>query len=444
MTLRAPASASLIAQSQSLGPDLAPFLASRDPSPAPPAASSSSTTQETSHAGLGASHEVVPADKLIECGVRRSWKEIFTGLDGDWRREVTYWLAAMATATVVRDACFRKGVFGSYLLENLAPVERENPKWKYILAVRAWEMAVGGYIWRRVKGGIRGDGALFGLLFALVTRVSLYAFEHSYFLLSTQTVAVLLLIDIVALSSAFSLLRFFVPPSPEPRPLVSALQRLREDPALGFNVVFGVGFAAFAAAAVSYAAERLGGREFVMRNVEETTVPSYLMADQLTTDEILEHPSWTVPSLRTYDFPLSMPHHLLQSLLTSLATLPFVSVLPSLSPLRLAALTGLVVAVPSALVLWDVMPVNLHAALVVGAGLGARAAWSAGVVGWTIEELRKAKTSRTVKLLLIDEQTDEVLATSTAKLETDVAGTLKKDDKGVTHRRGVVKGEIEL
>ncbi|BGP21120.1 hypothetical protein JCM10213_008967 [Rhodosporidiobolus nylandii] len=439
MALKAPASAALVAQAASLGPDLAPFVAPSTRETSPSLSASGNPSVE-----LGTSQEVVPADKLIDEGVRPSWKEVFTGGDGEWRREVSFWIAAMLVGTVVRSACFHKGIFGSYLLENLAPVERENPKWGWILATRAWEMAVGGWIWRRVKGGIKGEGALFGLLFALVSRISLYTFEHSYFLLSAQTVAVLLLIDAISLASAFSLLRFFIPPSLESRPLLSAWQRVKDDHALALNVLFGVGTAAFGAAAVSYVTERLGGREFVSRNTIEATVPSYLMADQLTTSEMLEHPSWTIPTLRTYDFPLSMSHHLFQSSLTALATLPFVSVLPSLSPAKLAALTFAVVAVPSTLVLWDVMPVTTLAALVIGTSLGARAAWCAGVVGWTVEELRRTKTTRTVKLLLVDEESDEILAVSSARVETDVAGTMHKDEHGVTHRRGVVKGEIEL
>ncbi|GAA5981796.1 hypothetical protein JCM11641_007427 [Rhodosporidiobolus odoratus] len=441
MALKSPASAALLAQTQSLGPDLAPFVAAATREPATDV---QADLDSTTSMPLGQSTEVVPADKLIEHGVKSSWKELLTGTDGSYRREVTYWFSAMVVGTVVRSACFHKGIFGSYLLENLAPVERENPKWGWILAVRAWEIAVGGFVWRRVKGGVRGEGALFGLLFALVSRISLYAFEHSYFLLSAQTVGVLLLIDSVSLACASSLLRFFSPPAVEPRPLVSAWQRVKEDHALAFNVLFGVGFAAFGAAAASYVAERLGGREFVSRNTVEATVPSYLMADQLTTSEILEHPSWQIPALRTYDFPLSMPHHLFQSTLTALCTLPFVSILPSLSPLKLAALTGLVVAVPSSLVLWDVMPVTTLAAGVIGMGLGIRAAWCAGVIAWTVEELRRAKTVRTVKVVLVDQETDEVLAVSSARVETDLAGTLNKDEAGVTHRRGVVRGEIEL
>ncbi|GAA5833427.1 hypothetical protein JCM11251_003492 [Rhodosporidiobolus azoricus] len=450
MSLRPPASAALLAQASSLGPDLAPLLAPPTREPTAEAETDPAlTAQDLAQQGLplGQSQEIVPADKLIDEGVVRSWKEVFTGEDASWRREATWWLSGFVVATVVRSACFHKSLFGSYLLENLAPVERDNPTWKYILAVRAWEIAAGGWVWRRVRGGLKGEGALFGALFALVTRISLYAFEHSYFLLSAQTVATLLLIDTLSLSTAFSLLPALLPSSPTARPGLSAYARLRSDPALVWNVVLGVGLAAFASAAVGYVVERLGGREFVKSQTMEGTVPSYLLREQLTTGEMLEHPTYTIPTLRTYDFPLSMPHHLFQSALTSLATLPFVSILPTLSPLRLALVTALLVALPSSLVLWDVLPVTPLCAASVGVALAARAAWSAGVIGWVIEELRKEKKVRKVKLLLVDEETDEVLAVSEARVEEDAEGAgsmAKKDRAGVTHRRGVVKGEIEL
>ncbi|GAA5887115.1 hypothetical protein JCM6882_009451 [Rhodosporidiobolus microsporus] len=437
MSLRPPASAALLAQTQSLGPDLAPFVAppTRSPSPSPLPAASKELAP-------------VPTDKVVEKEARSSWKELVSGQDGSWRREATFWFVGMVVATVVRSACFHKSLFGAYLLENLAPVERDNPKWKYILAVRAWEIAAGGWVWRRVRGGVRGEGALFGALFALVTRISLYAFEHSYFLLSAQTVSTLLLIDALSLSSAFSLLPFFLPPTVTSRPALSSLARLRSDPALAWNPVLGVALAAFASAAVGYAVERMGGREFVKGQTMEGTVPSYLMREQLTTGEMLEHPTYTIPTLRTYDFPLSMPHHLFQSLLTSLSVLPLVSILPTLSPARLAFLVALLVAVPSTLVLWDVMPVTPLCAGVVGAALAARAGWAAGAVGWVVEELRREKRVRKVRMVLVDEETEEVLAVSEGRVEEKLAGKGAEGGwetvGGGKRRRGVVKGEIDL
>ena len=49
-------------------------------------------------------------------------------------------------------------VFGSYLQQELAPVEREGVRWGWILAVRAFEMALGTWIWKRVDGLTRRDG----------------------------------------------------------------------------------------------------------------------------------------------------------------------------------------------------------------------------------------------------------------------------------------------
>lgn len=103
MAQNAPASAALLAQSQFLGPDLAPLLAppTRESSVDPALVAASQDL-----AGV-TSKEVVPADKLIETGVRYSWKEIAVGTDGSWRREVSYWVAGFVVATVVRSVCFQ-------------------------------------------------------------------------------------------------------------------------------------------------------------------------------------------------------------------------------------------------------------------------------------------------------------------------------------------------
>lgn len=77
----------------------------------------------------------------------------------------------------------RRRIFGNYLMRNLGPLERERVGWSMILAVRAWDLALGGWVWSRIDGLAKRDGALFGALVALFSRLSLYSFEHSYFLL---------------------------------------------------------------------------------------------------------------------------------------------------------------------------------------------------------------------------------------------------------------------
>ncbi|CEQ40755.1 SPOSA6832_02414 [Sporobolomyces salmonicolor] len=395
----------------------------------------------------------------------KSWVEVLAGEQGSWRREISWIATAVVLQTVVRSVCFAKPIFGAYFLANLAPLEREGVRWYWIVLVRFWEVVLGGWVWRRVRGDLRGDGALFGLVFALVSRISLYAFEHSYFLLSAGTVSTLLLVDAISFFCAFSLLRPLLPHSVLRRPVLSAWDRIRSDRALILNVLFGLGVATFGGAAGSYVLERMGGREFVKANVWDATVPSYIMKDQLTASQMLavrslsspplnkiptnslvdtaQQPSIPVPTLRTFSSPLSMPHHLLQSLLVSLSTLPLVSVLPSLSPVLLSLLTFTLILIPSSILLFDVLPISPFAALGVGLALALRGAWAAGIVSWTIEELRKVKTSRTVALAVLDVETDEVLAVVRAKVEV---GDDEDAHVGKTtpRRRGVIRGEIEL
>ncbi|GAA5920369.1 hypothetical protein JCM1841_005592 [Sporobolomyces salmonicolor] len=445
MSLSQPSSASLLAQS----------LGARSPSTSDvePLRDSSSPIAPVLSDHLGEDPALPVRSPPVEMTPReieiellqppKSWVEVLAGEQGSWRREISWIATAVVLQTVVRSVCFAKPIFGAYFLANLAPLEREGVRWYWIVLVRFWEVVLGGWVWRRVRGDLRGDGALFGLVFALVSRISLYAFEHSYFLLSAGTVSTLLLVDAISFFCAFSLLRSLLPHSVLRRPVLSAWDRIRSDRALILNVLFGLGVATFGGAAGSYVLERMGGREFVKANVWDATVPSYIMKDQLTASQMLAQPSIPVPTLRTFSSPLSMPHHLLQSLLVSLSTLPLVSVLPSLSPVLLSLLTFTLILIPSSILLFDVLPISPFAALGVGLALALRGAWAAGVVSWTIEELRKVKTSRTVALAVLDVETDEVLAVVRAKVEV---GDDEDAHVGKTtpRRRGVIRGEIEL
>ncbi|GJN94566.1 hypothetical protein Rhopal_007649-T1 [Rhodotorula paludigena] len=431
MAVKAPASAALLAQSQALGPDLSPLV-------------SSVSRQPTASIEGSPEPALVATRTPTDAALALSPFELACGEAHSTRRLVSFCLAALALSTAVRAACFAQPVFGKYLLENLAPVERDSVRWRYLVVNRAWETAAGAWVWHRINGVIRGEGAVFGCILALVARVSLYAFEHSYFLLSTQTVAVLLLIDAVAFASAFSLAPTFLPHPPSARPVLSAFTRLRHDPAQWLNLVVGVALATFVGALGGFVLERCGGRAFVERNVIEATVPSYLLKDELTTSEVLEHPSWTIPSLRTYDFPLSMAHHLLQSSLSALSLVPLLTALPSLAPSRLAPLAALLVGVPAVGVYYDVLPVTLVAALTTGAALAVRAAVQAGVLAWVLEELRRTKTSRAVRIVLVDPLSGEVIAEREGQMEEDARGTLRKDERGVTRRRVTIRGDVEL
>lgn len=139
-----------------------------------------------------------------------------------------------------------------------------------------------------------------------------------------------------------------------------------------------------------------------------------------------------------------MAHHLLQSSLSALSLVPLLTALPSLAPSRLAPLAALLVGVPAVGVYYDVLPVTLVAALATGAALAARAAVQAGVLAWVLEELRRTKTSRAVKIVLVDPLSGEVIAEREGQMEEDARGTLRKDERGVTRRRVTIRGDVEL
>ncbi|KAJ8291354.1 hypothetical protein OF846_005384 [Rhodotorula toruloides] len=441
MAHKTPATAALLAQS--LGPDLAPLVGERSVSATPEPAASSTGAEGAVTAEQAVAQQ---APILSSHSIPSSWFETVFGQLGSYRRQVSFHALALVVATVVRSLCFTRPVFGGYLLEELAPVEREGVRWAWIVGTRAAEIALGQWAWRRVRGLVKTDGAFFGVLFALVSRISLYTFEHHYFLLSAQTVFVLLLIDLISFAAAFSLLPYFSPPNPSARPVLSALTRLRQNPELWINVFLGIAIATFGAGVASFVLERVGGHAWVESGTREGKVPSYLLSDQLTTGEILSHPTWTVPTLRTYSHhPSSLPYHLLHSLLLTLPLLPLLSSLPSLSPSRLAALVFTATAIPGTVLLWDVLPVSGVTALGVGVWMGVRNASVAAGLGWVCEELRRVKVTRPITMVLQDPLTNEILATTTAVLELDARGQMKKDKEGVTERRRVrVRGEVEL
>lgn len=283
---------------------------------------------------------------------------------------------------------------------------------------------------------------------------------------STQTVSVLLLIDVLTFSGAFALLPHLLPHPPAPRPVLSTFARLQADPAQYLNILFSLGLAVCVSALGSFVLEREGGRRFIERNVFEATVPSYLMRDQLTTKEVLDHPSWTIPALRTYDASehLSMSAHLVHALGSTLPLIPFALSIPSalMSPLRLAIVTFGLVVVPSCVTLWDVLPLTTRSALVTGLALALRQALSIYLISWTLESLRRTRSVKNVKIVVYDQQTAvegeeiaDIIASTVveAVLETeaieDAVGTAvgtsgMAGTRTSPRRKAVLRGEIEL
>lgn len=270
------------------------------------------------------------------------------------------------------------------------------------------------------------------------------------------------MIDTLTFGAAFSLLPRLLPHPPAPRPTLSVFDRLAADPNQYLNILFALGLATTTTALGSFVLERFGGRKFIEHNVFEAVVPSYLMRDQLTTSEVLAHPSWTIPALRTYDAAehLSMHAHLVHSLGSNLPLLPLALAIPSalLGPQRLALLTFALVGLPSAFILWDVLPLTTIGAFSTGIALGIRQAWSSFVIAWTLESLRRTKSVKNVKIVVYDQQVgvqgeevaDVIATTVDATLITDASeqGMATASAVGATRtsprRKAVLKGEVQL
>lgn len=140
MTTKVPASAALLAQAVG---DVAPFLG----------AGSSS--------GLATPTQELEAPTQLDMGAptTTTWTETFCGPLGSRRRFVSFHLVALAVSTVIRSCLFSTELgFGKYLLENLAPVEREGVRWLWIVGMRALELAAGALVWKRVRGAVKHDG----------------------------------------------------------------------------------------------------------------------------------------------------------------------------------------------------------------------------------------------------------------------------------------------
>lgn len=198
-------------------------------------------------------------------------------------------------------------VLGTYLSKNLAPVERDGVRWGWILAVRAWDLFLGAWIWKQVQGATRRDGgelarcpylsllhadtvtraALFGAIVAAASRASLYFFEHAYFLLSTETVSVIFFIDVLSLTAAFTLLPTLLPHSVSSRPTPSAWKRMERNPELVINIVIAFFLSVVLGALTAFVAERVGGTEFVKANAYDLEVPAVYAADTMTTAQMM-------------------------------------------------------------------------------------------------------------------------------------------------------------
>ncbi|KAM0747295.1 hypothetical protein T439DRAFT_329043, partial [Meredithblackwellia eburnea MCA 4105] len=353
---------------------------------APPAASVLATSSFPASTSSSSSTSLAKTDKDQPAP---STFETYAGVEWSSRRFLTWWIAAFGVATAARVACFEPAIFGNYLLKNLGPLERDKVGYSTILGVRAWDLLVGGIAWRFVEGVTRKDGALFGFIVTLISRVSLYTFEHTYLLLSRATTSTLLLTDIISLSLAFSLLPKFLPHSPTAKPTSTTISRLSRSPVFFVNIFLALGLATTLSGLIGFVGERVGGIEWVKTQVGELRVPSILGKGVLSPAEMLAKTTLPIPVLRASLTPRSMPVHLLSSLPLSLSLLPLPFLLPTFSPALLSILTFSLILPSTTGLLYDVFPISLPGALGIGLALATRAALDMAVIAWVTEELRE-------------------------------------------------------
>ena len=154
MTTKAPASAALFAQAVG---DVAPFLGAGSSSGLATPTQELSEPEATTQLDMGAP----------------TWTETLCGPLGSRRRFVSFHLVALALSTAIRSCLFSTELgFGKYLLENLAPVEREGVRWFWIVGMRALELAAGALVWKRVRGAVKHDGGErpYSLVFSVSAR----------------------------------------------------------------------------------------------------------------------------------------------------------------------------------------------------------------------------------------------------------------------------------
>jgi hypothetical protein len=264
------------------------------------------------------------------------------------------------------------------------------------------------YIWRREAGGHRArvDAPLLGILLSLTSRVPLYLLLGHHFLLSTKTLAQILLTDTFAGAAAMFVISKMEPKRPSfyPGPAGhSSLFGLLRDKSKAEMLFYALGLSTLLTALYSYIAERQFMQALIRSNVLEHSIPAYLSSLKPAFAEAIAHPTIAVPVLRSSATPMSMPAHLLHSLALPicLAILGIVY-LPQKSPEGLAGLAFLLTAPSNALAVFNLLPVTRKASAAIGLDHGFKAALAAYLVSWATEEWRRPNLVRKAQGLLKD------------------------------------------
>lgn len=281
--------------------------------------------------------------------------------------------------------------------KNLAPIERNDIAWSYIAATRLWDLALFIVIWRRETGGHRRrvDAPLLGAVLSSIERVPLYLLLSHFFLLGYKTLFQVFITDIFAASSAMYVISKLEPKKPSfyPSPAsseTSSLFDVLKDRTKLETITYGIGLSTLINALYSYISEHAFLGQFIRDNVLENEIPAYLSSLKPALSEALANPTIAIPILRSATSPLSMPEHISHALpLSLLITTLTLVYLPQKSPLSLAGLVALLVFPSNALSVFNLLPIQMSAAVAIGAENALRAATAAYIVAWITEDWRR-------------------------------------------------------
>lgn len=280
--------------------------------------------------------------------------------------------------------------------KNLAPIERNDISWSYIAATRLFDLAMFITLWRRETGGHRRhvDAPILGGLLSSIERLPLYLLLSHFFLLSYKTLFQVLITDIFSSSAAMYVISRMEPKRPSffpvPTSRISSISDLFKDRTKLETISYGIGLSTLLNALYSYVSEHAFLGSFIRENVLENEIPAYLSSFKPALSEILQHPTYTIPILRSHLEPLTMPEHILHSLpLSILIAILSLIYLPQKSPLNLASLIAIYVLPSNSLSVYNLLPINGKAAISIGLENSLKSFISAFIIAWITEDWRR-------------------------------------------------------
>lgn len=251
-------------------------------------------------------------------------------------------------------------------------------------------------LWRRETGGHRRhvDAPVLGGLLSSIERLPLYLLLSHFFLLSYKTLFQVLLTDIFSSSVAMYVISRMEPKRPSffpvPTSRITSITDLFKDRTKLETITYGIGLSTLINALYSYISEHAFLGQFIRDNVLENEIPAYLSSMKPALHEALQHPTYTIPILRSHLEPLSMPEHIAHALpLSVLVTSLCLIYLPQKSPLNLAGLVAMYVLPSNSLWVYNLLPIKGTAAVAIGLENALRASTAAYIIAWITEDWRR-------------------------------------------------------